>query len=480
LALNFRSVLPRSKWAGLVWIASLVASLVMLMLQRLFPLGGHQHADWQQFLGRFHPLVVHIPIGLVLLVPILEVAGVTRPALREAAGFVLSLSVFACFCAVALGYLLAYGSGEAGGGVTRHMWGGIAVTILVLACAFMRPLWTSGQLQISSRGVYPGLLFFVVLLLAWTAHEGGSLTHGRNYLTEYLPAPIKRWSLWSVQATETVPSNSFYAKHINPVFDANCVVCHGESKVKGGLRLDSYHALMRGGEDGAVIRAGQPDKSLLLQRVTLPTDHKDFMPAEGKPPLKSDEITLIRAWIAQGASPTATSLAGITEREEEPPPPPVGDYSSLMGEITQTANSAGVKITQVSRKPGDGLILNTVDASPSFDDAELAKFEKFAPYIVEVELGRTSVTDSCLNTLGKFTNLRALHLEDTTITGQGLQKLTSLSRLTYLNLSGTKVTEASIAPLHGMTKLRHLYLYNTPAQPLPGAPTEQTLRRKAS
>jgi uncharacterized membrane protein len=480
LALNFRSALPRSKWAGLVWIASLVASLVMLMLQRLFPLDGHPHADWQQFLGRFHPLVVHIPIGLILLIPILEVAGGARPALREAAGFVLSLSVFACLGAVALGYLLAYGSGEAGGGVTRHMWGGIAVTILLLACALMRPLWTSGDLRSLSRGVYPGLLLFVILLLAWTAHQGGSLTHGRNYLTQYLPAPIKHWSLWSVEATETVPSNSFYAKHIDPVFDANCVVCHGESKVKGDLRLDSYHALMEGGKDGAVILAGQPDKSLLLQRVTLPADHKDFMPAEGKPPLKSDEITLIRAWIAQGASPIATSLAGIKVREEEAPPVPVGDYSRLMGEITEAANSAGVKITPMSRKPGDGLILNTVDASPGFSDAQLAKFVKFAPYIVEVELGRTAVTDSCLDTLGKFTNLRALHLEDTAITGEGLQRLTSLTRLAYLNLSGTKVTEASIAPLHGMTQLRHLYLYNTPAQPLPSALTEQPLGKKAS
>lgn len=480
MALNLRSVLPRSKWAGLVWIASLIASFVMLMLERLFPLDGHAHADWQQFLGRFHPLAVHLPIGLVLLIPILEVAGVARPALREAAGFVLSLSVFACLCAVALGYLLAYGSGEAGGRVTRHMWGGISFTIVLLACALMRPLWTTGELQSWSRGVYPRLLVLAILLLAWTAHQGGSLTHGRNYLTQYLPAPIRHWSLWSAEATETVPSNSFYAKHISPIFDANCVVCHGESKVKGDLRLDSYHALMQGGKDGAVILAGQPGKSLLLQRVTLPTDHKDFMPAEGKPPLKSDEITLIKAWITQGASPTATSLAGIKEREEEAPPTPVGDYSRLMGEIVEAANSAGVKITQMSRKPGDGLILNTVDASPGFNDAQLAKFEKFAPYIVEIELGRTAVTDSCLHTLRKFTNLRALHLEDTAITGEGLQKLTSLSHLTYLNLSGTKVTESSIAPLHRMTQLRHLYLYNTPAQPLPGALAEHPLQKKVS
>ena len=43
---------------------------------------------------------------------------------------------------------------------------------------------------------------------------------------------------------------------------------------------------MKGGHDGAVIVAGKPDSSLLIQRVTLPPDHKGFMPAEGKPPLR--------------------------------------------------------------------------------------------------------------------------------------------------------------------------------------------------
>ena len=43
-------------------------------------------------------------------------------------------------------------------------------------------------------------------------------------------------TLGIVQA-EAPGSNSFYAKHIHPIFDANCVTCHGEAKVKGGLRL---------------------------------------------------------------------------------------------------------------------------------------------------------------------------------------------------------------------------------------------------
>jgi uncharacterized membrane protein len=446
----------RTKGIKLVWAASFLLSVALLLLPFVFRLDGKTHADWQQFLGRFHPLVVHLPIGLILLVPILEIGGRYRPALLEAAMFVLSLSVLSCLLALTLGYLLAYGSGDAGAGVARHMWGAIALTIAVLACALFR------SAEGGVRVVYPYMLACVLLLLAWTAHQGGSLTHGSKYLTEYLPAPLKRLAMGTVEAKASEYPDSFYARHIHSILDAKCVVCHGEQKVKGHLRLDTYDRLMRGGEDGAVIIPGKPERSILLQRITLPPDNKKFMPSEGKPPLKPEEIAWIRAWIQQGASPQAKTLAGVYVHEDEVLPQ-VPDYSGMMAEIAQTAKAEGVTLVPVSRNLGDGLFLNTVDAGKKFGDAQLAGLVRFAPYIVEAELGRTAVTDGCLGTLAKFSHLRALHLEDTAITGGGLNALTQLPQLGYLNLSGTQVTSAAVAPLTSMKNLRHLYLYNTPA-----------------
>jgi uncharacterized membrane protein len=450
------------KGIKLVWAASFLMSVTLLLLPFVFTLDGKTHADWQQFLGRFHPLVVHLPIGLILLVPVLELAGKTRPPLLDAAMFVLSLSVFSCLLALTLGYLLAYGGGDAGPGVAHHMWGGIALTIAVLGCALVRG--APGGL----RAFYPYLLACVLALLAWTAHQGGSLTHGDNYLTEYLPKPLKRLGgMGTVQAKAFDFPDSFYARHLYPIFDANCVVCHGQQKVKGGLRVDTFDRLMRGGKEGAVIIPGKPERSILLERITLPTDHKKFMPSEGKPPLKPEEIAWIKAWIQQGASEEVKSLAGINVPEpyREEPVPQVADYSAMMGEIARLAKSEGVTLMPVSRNLGDGLLLNTVDAGTRFGDAQLAGLVHYAPYIVEAELGRTSVTDGCFATLAKFTPLRALHLEGTAITGSGLTMLTQLPQLTYLNLSGTQVTQAAIAPLSSMKNLRHLYLFNTPAQP---------------
>jgi len=470
-------MIPKSRLTRAMWAGALGVSAALLALPFLVNLDGTQHADWQQFLGRFHILMVHIPIGLIVLVPVLEIAGKFRPELREAAGFVLWLGLIGCLGALPLGFLLAYGSGDAGAGVTRHMWGGIALTIGLLACLLARPLWTQGSLT----RLYPALLACVLLALAWTGHHGGSLTHGSNYLTEYMPAPLKRWTaLGTVQAKAPV-SGSFYAKHIDPILDKNCVACHGEAKEKGGLRMDSYELLMRGGKDGAVIVPGQAERSLLIERVTLPMGQEHAMPAEGRAPQKAEEIAWLKAWIQQGASPSVATLAGVSIRDEreELALEPVGDYSGLMPEIRQMEKGKGAKLTQVSSKPADGLILMTADVPGSFGDAQLAQFQKFAPYIVEAELGRTAVTDKSFDVLGKFTHLRALHLEGTAVTGEGLEKLAPLTQLTYLNLSGTRVTEAAVAPLGSMKNLRHVYLYNTPAQPAAAAETTESIARSA-
>jgi uncharacterized membrane protein len=458
-----------------VWLAVLVISLALVLLPAIIKLDGKPHADWQQFVGRFHPLAVHIPIGLIVLLPILEISGAFRPALREAAGFVLGLACAACLGTLILGYLLAYGSGDTGATLTRHMWGGITLVVGMFLCLLVRSTWSTRL----ARQIYPSLLFCVFITLLYTAHQGGSLTHGSNYLTAYMPALLKRWSSTGTGVGATLNSTSFYEKHIHPILDANCVACHGAGKVEGGLRMDSYELLMRGGKDGSVIVPRDAQKSMLLERITLPVDNQHFMPAEGRPPLRSEQIAWIRAWIQQGASPGAIGLDGVSiaDASSDLSFQPVGDYSALMHDIEEMQRSQGAKLIPVSAKPSDGLILSTVDTATNFGDAQLAQFQRFSPFIVEADLGRTAVTDASFETLSRFTHLHALHLEGTSVTGHGLAKLALLSELRYLNLSETKVDSSALAALTSMPKLRHVFLFNTPAQPVQGAPDSQRKAR---
>jgi uncharacterized membrane protein len=449
-------VSEKARW---LWIVGF--SALLLILPFALPLNGQAHAEWIRFLGRFHPVIVHLPIGMLVLLPILELAGASRIALRETAGFVLQLTFVTGIVALLLGVLLAYGEGVTGTTLTQHMWGAIALLIELLVCVALRTAWTSGQMP----RAYPVLLGATLITLAWTAHQGGSLTHGTDYLTRYMPAPLKALFPFASSASDAPYTGSVYLRSIHPILEAKCVACHGASKSQASLRLDFYDFLIRGGKDGAVIVAGNPERSLLLQRVTLSPTDRHFMPAEGRTPLTLDEIAAIRAWVVAGASPTASNISGIANVADEPSSQPVGDYSHLMNELRTMQHSDGAKLIPVSAKASDGLILRTVDVSSKFDDAQLAHLEHFAPFIVEAELGHTALTDNCFDTLSKFNNLRALHLEDTGITGQGLAKLTTLSQLAYLNLSGTKVTNDAVAPLRSMPNLRHIYLFDTPAQP---------------
>ncbi len=459
-----RGVIQRIGIARSSWLFLAGACLALVALPFVFRLDGRAHADWLQFLGRFHPALLHVPIGLIVLVPMLEIAGARRPVLREAADFVLRAALALALPTLALGYMLAYGAGDTGTTVNRHIWGAIALCIGLLLCVLVRPSWAAGRQPL----VYSALLTATLIVLLWTGHEGGSITHGTDYLTRYMPGGLR--TLLAGTGISGASADSFFAQRIHPTFEAKCVACHGGGTQKAGLRLDSYSEVMRGGKDGAVVVPGKPETSMLLARVTLAPGDPHFMPAEGRTPLTSDEVSWIRAWIKTGATATATSIPvdshdALSEGPPEPPPEPVGDYSQLMPEIVRMQHSLGAKLVPMSANPADGLILRTVDAASSFGDAQLAAFEKFAPYIVEAELGRTAITDASVDTLKTFTHLRALHMEGTAITGADLGKLGALTQLTYLNLSGTKVNMQSVAPLRSMPRLRHLYLFNTLAQP---------------
>ena len=98
------------------------------------------------------------------------------------------------------------------------------------------------------------------------------------------------------------PSGDFFEKTIRPLLAAHCFECHGSQKHKGGLRLDSREAAIKGGENGPDIVPGSGEKSPLLHNVARIGDEDDAMPPEGKgDPLTKDQVALIRAWIDQGA-----------------------------------------------------------------------------------------------------------------------------------------------------------------------------------
>ena len=91
-----------------------------------------------------------------------------------------------------------------------------------------------------------------------------------------------------------------FDKEVWPILQDKCVTCHGPEDQFNDLRLDSKAAILKGGKNGKVLTAGDPDKSSLYVRVALPPDDLDIMPAEGDP-LTAAQIDTLKRWIAGGA-----------------------------------------------------------------------------------------------------------------------------------------------------------------------------------
>ena len=91
-----------------------------------------------------------------------------------------------------------------------------------------------------------------------------------------------------------------YSEKIRPLLAERCFSCHGGLKQEAGLRLDTVELMAQGGESGAVISKGDPDASLVLERVMDP-EPASRMPPEGEgEPLSAEQVTLLKSWIAAG------------------------------------------------------------------------------------------------------------------------------------------------------------------------------------
>ncbi|HKQ40531.1 MAG TPA: c-type cytochrome domain-containing protein [Verrucomicrobiae bacterium] len=250
-----------------------------------------------------------------------------------------------------------------------------------------------------------------------------------------------------------------FAKDIKPIFDQNCIKCHGEEKQKGKLRLDIKDAAIKGGKTGPAFVTGNAEKSEMVRRITLPKSDDDFMPSEGEPLTKA-QIDLIREWINQGA--IWPDIAGTkTAKTETKGPPLPADYKPGANETKAIAKltEAGIDVRPIAvNVPWREANLRLQGTNAT--DATVALL-KDVTSLVELNLGTTKVTDAGLANLKGLTNLQRLHLELTEISDAGLAHLKPLKNLVYLNLYGTKVSDAGLENLKDKKYLRNVYTWQS-------------------
>lgn len=297
---------------------SLWGCLVLLLGLAALPLAAPP-ADGMpatlRWLGSFHLVLLHFPIALLALALVLELAQ--RPGPRRwlpaapapVTTFVLGAGALSACAAVVCGWLLSFEGGYAPDLLQRHFYLGLAGAaggLLALAAKLVSNRHPEAALP---RWVTLALLIVTNLLVLFAGHHGGSLTHGEGYLTERAPAPLRRWLGLPQEGRGSnsagpIEGREVFAGVILPILQERCVMCHGGTKAKGDLRLDSHASILAAG-DGTVVVAGQPEASKLIKALKLPLEDDDHMPPKGKPQLTPEQIALLSWWVETGAKEKA-------------------------------------------------------------------------------------------------------------------------------------------------------------------------------
>jgi uncharacterized membrane protein len=446
--------------------------LVLLVLVVFLPPDGAERATWAQFIGRFHPLVVHLPIALILLVPVMELVGREQrfEYLRASALFVLILALISGIVASLLGWCLGRSGGFSGPLVTQHMWGAASLLTLSWLCWMSRG--RGGRLE----AIYPIALAAAVVAVGWTGYRGGQISLGEHHLTEFMPGPLRK-VLGVTAETATDPSiggpGTFYGARIQPILAAQCLNCHSSEKRKAGLRLDNYAAVIRGGKHGPVVKPGDVGGSDLFHRITLSSSDDNFMPKGGKPPLSTDQKKLIELWIAGGASGTALldSIKGAPAGSESSARVEViferidfAEVAKRRAEVAPTLATLQQRFPNVldyeSRGSAD-LVLNASVMGERFTDDDLAALAPLSQHVVSADLSRTAITDRSAPILAGMKRLRLLRLMHTRIGDPTVQSLAGLDQLESLSVFDTPVTSAALPALERLPHLRRVYAGET-------------------
>ena len=206
----------------------------------------------------------------------------------------------------------------------------------------------------------------------------GQMPFGEEKLSEAKIDTVREWideSAWSGElAQATVATET----DVLPIFQMRCALCHGKRRQEGGLDLRTLASRLKGGDSGPAVVPGDPDKSLLLQRVVRGEMPPPDMLFESriKPPTDA-EVILLSKWVADGALPA----------EGKPPPEevPMSEADRTHWAFQAPARPAvpEVRNTDRVRTPIDAFLLRKLEA----------KSLAFAPSASELTLLRRAYLD---------------------------------------------------------------------------------------
>jgi len=424
-------------------------------------------SHFTQFIGQWHPLLIHFPIGILLMAVALQFFQIFSKKDFDASISILVLlgSIFAGLSCLA-GWLLASTGDYNDEIVFFHRWSGISTFILALASYF----W------IRYRNYLFGVLLILIIL---TGHYGSILTYGEGYFlkpkldsTDIITAKNRSLLKTEKPKGETITSYYPYEDQIVPILKTKCYSCHSTQKMKGRLRLDSEFFIRKGGKNGRILIPGNSLKSHLYTYLIKPEDDDLHMPPTGKRQLTLLEIQLIEQWISTGAPFGEVEQKMVLQANEvsqmvvDLPHSDLVlvDYPMDIEPLNPTENLLldklkDAKISIVfSGAKNQWVSLNFINVKSDFN-ALLAQSKSIKTHVTELKLNNSDPID--FSTLRDFPNLRILNLGHTNLKDDDLGIFKDLDQLEQLNLYGTNITDAGLMKLAECQRLKVLYLWDT-------------------
>ena len=420
-------------------------------------------------MGRFHPLIVHLPIGFLLLGLMMMVYDRKENKHQKIIRFAFFWGTFSTLAAILTGTIQFNREGY----LWEDIQGHLILGVLTFVFSFFMYLKLKGYHSLEKVS-YRFLGYGLVLILLITGHLGGNLTHGKDHLTEPLPDQLKEVlgfeipSKTLVLLPESYQHLPLYSGIIQPILDQKCVSCHNPKKSKGDLLLHNLKGIMGGGTEGPIISMTNPMESEILKRIHLPREEKKHMPPKAKIQLSKAEKKLIDQCVLQGAPQNKTiAELGLSTSYFTSffPVDETGIYPEPLLEpldilMIDSLHSLGLQVSPIYKT--SPLIKISAINAPDFKDKNAFVFLNVLDHIVDLDLGQTKVTDSIFKVLRKLKNLTVLKLNHTAISGKGINKLNSLEHLKQINLVSSNFEDEYLEDMFSFPALEKVHLHGSP------------------
>ncbi len=426
--------------------------------------------DFWAWLGRFHPALVHFPIGIIVVGIILYYINRYRPEWKVAQAIspVFFIGFISALLAALCGWMLAEEGGYDTNTLFWHRWLGVGIVLLSFG------LWWWHSKDNLKPAKYGAPLLVAGILV--TGHLGGNLTHGEGFLVEKGPEFLKKLTAYdektAIPTFDDPDSCNVFHDLIYPVLESKCISCHNSKLRKGGLDMSNTESLMKGGRNGEVIE-GESASSEIFKRVVLDPSSRKYMPPKGTP-MSYREIKLLEWWIDAGAhfdksvsqTETPKDIAGILLSRHKLDITPKSflektKVPALEDQVFVELEKQGFAVQPLAMtSPFIDVRWKRVD-SLSLSNALESLQSMASEQVAWLDLGESPLSDADLANVAKCKNLVRLKLQKTPVSDDGVKILSQLKHLESLNLYGTKITNSAAEHLSKMSSLRNLYVWQT-------------------